>query len=69
MMRRREWLGMMAGTSLGAQEVLPNGIRLPADWPPRRDELPPASMAMPFSDGIWFDPSDGLFNCCCMGGY
>jgi hypothetical protein len=122
---------MTMGTAAGGAEVLPNGIRLPDVWPPRRDELPHAPMrvpyleappavipidvgrqlfvddflvadstltrefhqaeyhprcpllrpdkpwettergpmAMPFSDGVWFDPADQLFKCWYMAGY
>ena len=28
-----------------------------------------APTAMPFSDGVWFDPKDNLFKMWCMGGY
>lgn len=137
-MNRREFLGASAaaiasGGSQGeeAGETLYNGIRLPAQWPPKLKELPatpivppylqspPAvipidlgrqlfvddfliqettltrtfhqpvahnatpvlrpetdwekegktPMAMVFSDGVWYDPTDKLFKMWYMGGY
>ncbi len=35
----------------------------------KTDTQPESPTAMPFSDGIWFDPKDGLFKMWYMGGY
>ena len=49
-------------------------LRPEAEWE-RRDEAadrmkrPPNPTAMPFSDGVFFDPEDGLFKIWYMGGY
>lgn len=118
-------------STLGAAELLPNGIKLPDGWPPQGtyragepmdvpwlrerpavipidggrqlfvddflieettltrtwhqpvpdtrnpvlradrewEQLGNTPMAMPFSDGVWFDPRDGLFKCFYMAGY
>jgi hypothetical protein len=40
-------------------------LRADREWEQRGS----APMAMPFSDGIWFDPSDRLFKCFYMSGY
>jgi len=39
------------------------------DEPAERTNIPPRPSAMPFSDGVWFDPSDGQFKLWYTAGY
>lgn len=53
-------------------EYLPGNPVLKPDQPWEMDTLSgdrPAPTAMPFSDGVWFDPKDNLFKMWYMGGY
>lgn len=58
-----------------ASYIARNPILQPATVWDRRDEYadrthePPRSTAMPFSDGVWFDPADRLFKLWYMAGY
>ena len=58
-----------------AEYVDANPVLTPAtewdkrDEPAERTNIPPRPSAMPFSDGVWFDPSDGQFKLWYTAGY